>query len=560
MVLPAYPPMETTINKNAKPRIQRQIRRKANEAERIRQKIVILQKELSEHESHIANLRTLLYCRARKNTGMFCQVQRSLDRLRGTKHLVLRSSFWAAGIVCLTSCAAIPDFGEPAEVIKIRNLTYGSAAAQKSYETSRLATSYTSSVASLSISMQVCLETIESENLRYFNITTQDTYDDTSSAEGQDKNVTKSIIASKIACTPRRSHWSFPSTSPMDRSSPWSPVESFQSMDVSAIDLGPSASWSPDGVPSPRTYSISHSRTSNKRRESRFLENSRLTSFDDDFLSATTDDSSILRVRTRSRCREESQSLKCVEVRSTEVSKELQDEYFRAIEANDVVGVKALLDIGIKIECRNAQSNTGLIVAAMNGFYEIVSCVLTSGAAGHVNSSNDDGFTALQYAAKLGDQDIVKCLLNFRADANAKNKFHQTPVMLSSRHGHPKVTAMLLEDGASIEKMDRGGRNALMMAARNGRVEVIEILLKANASVNVGDRRGKTALTLLAEHACPRSIKGMELLLDYGAQARADDDDGECALTYLGRRVKQGLLPLDSTVRSIAERLKRSMQ
>jgi len=559
MVFPAYPSLETTINQHAKTRIQRQISRKTNEMERIRQKIVILQKELSDNDSHVANLRTLIYCRARKNNGIFCEVHRLLERFRGKKHLAPRSSFCATGIVCLTSYAAVVDFGEPAEVIKIKKRTHGSASAQKPYETPRLATSYTSSVASLSISMQVCLETIESESLRFFNRSTEDTDDPVSAAKGLNRKVTKSIVASTIACTPTRSQWPFLCTSPMDRSSPWSPVESSRSMDVSAIDLGPSASWSPGVVPSPRSFCISHSKKPNKRRESRFLEEHRLISFDDDFLSATTDDSSILRVGSRRRSRGESQSPLSVKVQSTENSQLLQDEYFRTIEANDVVGVKALLDVGITIECRNAQSNTGLIVATMNGFWEIV-CVLTAWAAGHVNCSNDDGFTALQYAAKLGDQEIVKCLLNCRADVNSKNKFHQTPVMLAARHGHSRVTEMLLGDSALIEKRDRAGRNALMMAARNGRVEVIEVLLKANASLNVVDRRGKTALILLAEHACPRSIKGMELLLDSGAHARADDDDGECALTYLGKRVKQGSLPLDSTVRSIAERMKRSMQ
>jgi len=514
----------------------------------------MLQKELSDNDYHIANLRTLLYCRARKNKGIFCELQSLLERFRGTKHHVLRSSFCAPGIFCLTSWAAVLDFRKAAEVIKIKNLTCESASAQKPYLTPRLANSYASSVASLSISIQPCFETIESDNLR------EDTDDSVRLAEGHNRKVTKSIIASTIACTPTRSQWPFLSTSPMDRSSPWSPVDPSRSMDVSAIDLGPSASWFPGEVPSPRSYCISHSSQPNKRRESRFLEKLRLISFDDDFPSASTADSSTMRVQSRRRSSEESQSPKCAEFRSTEESQLLQDEYFRAIEANDVVGVKALLDFGITIECRNAQSNTGLIVAAMNGFYEILSCVLTEGAAGHVNCSNDDGFTALQYSAKLGDQDIVKCLLNCRADVNSKNKFHQTPVMLAARHGHSKVTEMLLRYGASIEKRDRGGRNALMMAARNGHVEVIEVLLKANANVNVVDRRGKTALTLMAEHACSRSIKGLELLLDSGAHARADDDDGECALTYLGRRVKQGLLPLDSTVRSIAERMKRSMQ
>jgi len=564
MVLPAYPPMEVTINKQPKSRIQQQIMRKSNEAERIRQKIVMLQEELNDNDSYVSNLRKLLYCDARTNNGIFCDVKRLLEKFRGSKRLVLCSSFSAAGIVCLTSCATELDFGHPAEVIKLKHPTRGSASNEKFNKTSRLAT-YTTSVASLSISKQVVTETIDSDNLRYFNSPTQYTDDSASTADSQERKVMKGI-ASTIA-SPTRSQWLFPTASPMDRSSPWSPEDSYRSMDVSAMDLGPSASWSftSGRVPSCRSYHINHSRKMNKRRDSRFMENPRLISFDDDFQSAATDDfpsaatddSCVSTVRSRSR---ESQSRKCVEVRFTEASQGQQDEYFTAIEANDVVRVKLLIDAGVTIECRNAQSNTGLMVAAKNGFFEVVRCVISAGAAGHVNRSNDDGFTALQYAAKLGDQDIVQFLLNCRADVDARNKFHQTSVMLAARHGHSKVTEMLLGDGASIEKRDRGGRNALMMAARNGHVAVIEVLLKANANVNIVDRRGKTALTIMAEHARPKSIKGMELLLDYGAHARADDDDGECALTYLGGRVKQGFLPLDSTVRSIAERMKRLMQ
>jgi len=564
MVLPAYSQMEVTISKQPKASIQRQIKRKTNEVERIRQKIVMLQKELSDNDSYVTNLKTLLYCGARTNNGIFCNVRRLLEEFRGSKRLVLCSSLSAAGIVCLTSCAAKLDFGDHAKVIKLKHQTGGSAFDEKCNETTRLAT-YTTSVASLSISKQVCMESIGSDNLRYFNSSMQYTGDSASTADSQDWKVTKSI-ANTIASTQTRSEWPFP-TSPMDRSSPWSPVDSSRSMDVSAMDLGPSASLSftSGSVPSPRSYHINNSRKMNKRRDSRFMDKPRLISFDDDFQSAAiddfpsaaTDDSSVSTVRSRSR---ESQPRKCVEVRFTEELRVLQDEYFKAIEANDVVRVKLIIDAGVTIECRNAQSNTGLMVAAKNGFYKIVRCVLSAGAAGHVNRSNDDGFTALQYAAKLGDQDIVQFLLNCRADVDARNKFHQTPVILAARHGHSKVTEMLLGDGASVEKRDKGGRNALMMAARNGHVAVIEVLLKANASVNTVDRHGKTALTLMAEHACPRSIKGMELLLDYGVHARVDDDDGECALTYLGGRVKQGFLPLDSAVRSIAERMKRLMQ
>jgi len=574
MVLPAYPPMEKTKNQLARTRIQRQIRRKTNEAVRIRQKIVMLQKELNDNNTIVTNLRKLLYRGAKKNTGIFCEVRRLMERFRRAEHLVLCNSFYASGIVCLSSCVALLDLSEPTEVIKPR---CGSATSQKLDETPAPSSP---SVASLSISMQVCLETIESESLRYFNSSTQDS-DDTASlvvVEDEDRKecveqkstrgtfalpvLAHELNKNTIGSTSTRSQWPFPATSPMERSSPRLSVGASQrSMDISAMDLGLSSSWArtPERVPSHRNYRINRAGKPNIRRDSRFSKRPCRIFFDDEYPSAATDDSSNLRAKYQRRTKVDPDSSKCVEVQETGESQGLEIEYFRAVEGNEVAKVKSLLDLGITVECRNAQSNTGLIVAAMNGFYDMVSYLLSAGVAGHVNLSNDDGFTALQYASKNGDLHTVQCLLNFRADVDAKNKFHQTSIMLAARNGHSEVTEILLGAGASIERKDKGGRNALMMAARNGRVTVIDVLLKANACVNIVDRRGKTALTLMAEHACPRSIRAMELLLDYGAHARADDDDGQCALTYLGRRVKQGFLPLDSVVRSIAERMKRSM-
>jgi len=575
MVLPAYPPMERTKNQLARTRIQRQIRRKTNEADRIRQKIVMLQKELTDNNTIVTNLRMLLHGGAKKSTGIFCEVRRLMERFRRTEHLVLCSRFFASGIVCLTSCAAQLDLSEPTELIKLKQLTSVRATTQKLEKTTA---KYSPSVASLSISMQVCLDTIGSESSRYFNSSTQDSDDTASLVEDEDRKecveqrsisdtfllpvLVHEVTKNSSGSTSTRSQWPFPATSPMERSSPRLSVGASQrSMDVSAMDLGFSK-WTrtPDRIPSHRSYGISQTGKPNKTRDSRFLKRASRIFSDDDYPSAATDDSSNLRAQYQRRTKVDPDSLKGVEVQVTGESQGLENEYFRAIEGNDVAKVKSLLDLGITVECRNAQSNTGLIVAATNGFYDIVSCILSAGAAGHVNLSNDDGFSALQYASKLGDLETVQCLLNFRADVDAKNKFNQTPIMLAARNGHSEVTEILLRAGASIERKDKGGRNALMMAARNGRVTVIQVLLKANACVNIVDRRGKTALTLMAEHACSRSIRGIELLLDYGAHARADDDDGLCALTYLGRRVKQGLLPLDSVVRSIAERMKRSMQ
>merc|ERR1719204_2149031 len=238
----------------------------------------------------------------------------------------------------------------------------------------------------------------------------------------------------------------------------------------------------------------------------------------------------------------------------------IEVKYFRSLETNDLPGVKAALDLGVMVETRNAQSDTGLILATMNGYLEIVKCLLEVGSTGHVNLANNDGFTALQWAAKTGSKEIVVWLLKYKADINARNKFHQSPLMLAGRHGHCDVVQVLLRHGCEIDRRDRNGRNVLMMAARNGHVLVLQALLGENVSVNLIDLRGKTALILMAENANLKTIRGLKLLLQHGADARIDDDDGFCALDYLGKRVKMGAVPLNDDVRSIAMQMRRTFE
>jgi len=238
----------------------------------------------------------------------------------------------------------------------------------------------------------------------------------------------------------------------------------------------------------------------------------------------------------------------------------LKDQYFRSIERNDLQAMKSALDLGVKVESRNEQNNTGLILASMNGCLEIVKYLLEVGSTGHVNLANEDGFTALHWAAKNGSKDIVACLLENNADINALNKFHQSPIMLAGRYGHCDVVEVLLKHGCELDRRDRNGRNVLMMAARNGHVLVVQALLGENVSVNLVDLRGKTALILMAENAILKTIRGLKLLLQHGADARIDDDDGFCALDYLGKRVKTGAVPLNDDVRSIAMQMRRTFE
>ena len=54
------------------------------------------------------------------------------------------------------------------------------------------------------------------------------------------------------------------------------------------------------------------------------------------------------------------------------------------------------------------------------------------------------GSTALHRAAYRGHEDVVECLLNHKADVNAKNQKGLTPLDFAKNSGHPKVLKIMI--------------------------------------------------------------------------------------------------------------------
>ena len=67
--------------------------------------------------------------------------------------------------------------------------------------------------------------------------------------------------------------------------------------------------------------------------------------------------------------------------------------------------------------------------------------MLAKGAV--VNAQNRTGETALMYAAWRGHSEIVKLLLEHRADAALKNRQGDTALTLAESRGHPVIVQML---------------------------------------------------------------------------------------------------------------------
>jgi ankyrin repeat protein len=110
--------------------------------------------------------------------------------------------------------------------------------------------------------------------------------------------------------------------------------------------------------------------------------------------------------------------------------------------------------------------------------------LIKSGA--DVNVKNKYGVTPLFMASEKGLAEIVKLLLETKADVNTSDKTNgATPLLVASANGYIEIVKYLLEAKADVNVvLKTEGANPLYMASQNGHTEVVKILLEANANVN----------------------------------------------------------------------------
>lgn len=172
-------------------------------------------------------------------------------------------------------------------------------------------------------------------------------------------------------------------------------------------------------------------------------------------------------------------------------------------------------------------NNMTLLMTACEGSnsYETIDILLSAGA--DIAMKNNDGSTALMYAAanKFGDDYCFNQLLARGANVNEKNIEDVTPLMFAvANQTNPKFVAALLSAGADINARDKIGESVLFYAARsNSNADVMSELLKNGADVHKRGNLDTTVLEIAAGfNPNPAVIK---LLLDYGADINAADLD-----------------------------------
>src|SRR4051812_1572174 len=169
------------------------------------------------------------------------------------------------------------------------------------------------------------------------------------------------------------------------------------------------------------------------------------------------------------------------------------------------------------------------------------------------------GLTALIFAAREGDIETAKALLDGGADINQTTNYNWTPLLTAINNRHYQLAKMLLERGADPNKANNGGWTPLYIATDNRNIEggdypvakgdldtleMITLLLDKKANPNAAIRENTLTRTIFTmqwffeDGATPfiRAAQSsdtalMKLLLQYGADPKATTAYGDTALT-----------------------------
>jgi hypothetical protein len=96
-------------------------------------------------------------------------------------------------------------------------------------------------------------------------------------------------------------------------------------------------------------------------------------------------------------------------------------------------------------------------------------------------------------AAKTGDIQRVKELVESGVDINAASENGETPLIIAASNNHTDIVRSLLEAGADINIRRRDGMTALICASIFGHTEIVKALLEYRPDVDIEDRVGLNA-------------------------------------------------------------------
>lgn len=150
-------------------------------------------------------------------------------------------------------------------------------------------------------------------------------------------------------------------------------------------------------------------------------------------------------------------------------------------EGNNFGAARDMLESGYvkRVDIRNEKGFTALMMAGMHGNWETFVYLVEHGA--DIHARDYFGTSVLMHACNLQRTDvrIVRYLLARRVDVNVRSNNRMTALMLAAESGKADIVRELIAYGADVEARDDKHRSPLWWAATWGHLPVCLILADA---------------------------------------------------------------------------------
>ena len=185
-----------------------------------------------------------------------------------------------------------------------------------------------------------------------------------------------------------------------------------------------------------------------------------------------------------------------------------------ACKMRDINLVELLLN-HCSVDIKNNDGNTPFHIAAKNGSYSVMDCLISSGDYPLDDYRNNDGNSALHLACSSGSLKVVQLLID-KCCVTSKNSIGNTPIHVACGNNSFQLVSCLLTKCSRNLDCHRNDKNDtfLHVAAKAGDLDTIKILLKY-CSTTCQNLNGDTPIHI----ACRANVQAVVECLLQGTES-----------------------------------------
>ncbi len=198
-----------------------------------------------------------------------------------------------------------------------------------------------------------------------------------------------------------------------------------------------------------------------------------------------------------------------------------------AIRMNDKAMVAVLLDHDADVNVQDTKCRTALLHAVTKHQWALAEQLVEKGAKATAWSHR-----LIHETIQANNADALRTVL--KAGANPNDVQLKCPlIVLAAKAGQIEIVRVLIEAGADVNLRIIQSRTALMWAAQQGNEEMVQMLIKAGANVNAALKTGQTAIRWATDG---NHGKVVDLLVEAGAKVGIQRKGNRNEVTDLGKR------------------------